>query len=62
MDGNQLSHGLGLLLSWSLQVSQGPKTELCVLQPSLEPMLRASNLQYRGWYLMRTTCLVTELC
>lgn len=50
-DGNQLSHRLGLLLSWSPQVSQQRcrrKGELCVLQPSPELASRAINLQYRG--------------
>lgn len=49
MGRNRLSHSLGLLLSWSPQVSQqrSREGELCILQPSPELVLRAINLQYR---------------
>lgn len=45
--GNQLSHGLGLLLPWSPWVSQqccGSRRGVCVLQPSPELVLRTSAL------------------
>lgn len=49
MGRNRLSHSLGLLLSWSPQVSQqrSREGELCIVQPSPELVLRAINLRYR---------------